>query len=423
MPYYQYSGRDSTGAMVDGYLDAASADEAASQLFSNSVTPIDIRESKKPQNRTQKKSEARRLPENASVVDRINDLLGANKIQIDDLIMFARQMYSLTKAGLPLDRAIRGLESSLTNPRFRFVLKDVTEGLENGQSLATALGRHPEVFSELFLSLVHVGENTGRLDLAFQEIGKYLELEKNTTKQVKSATRYPTFVIVALAVALAVVTVFVIPVFEDTFNRLGADLPWQTIALMSTSDFVINFWPLIIGSAAGGYFGFRYWISTESGRLEWDRRKLTFPLAGIILERVALGRFARTFSMVMNAGLPIIQGLAVVAGAVGNSYIAKNIMGMRDGIERGESLVVTATASKMFTPLVLQMIAVGEETGTIDELLGEVADFYDAEVEYDLKRLGDSIEPILIVMIAGLVLILALGVFLPIWDLSTAVNQ
>jgi MSHA biogenesis protein MshG len=424
MAHFHYSGRDTTGALVSGKIDAGSADDVAAQLFGDRVTPIEIREIRENRKKAPRPTSKKKLDlgPNATAIDRINATLSRNKIEVDELIMFARQMYSLTKAGLPLDRAIKGLEASLSNLVFRRILQDVIEGLENGMNLATALGQHPQVFSQLFLSLVHVGENTGRLDLAFREIGKYLELEKNTGQQVRSATRYPIFVMVAIAIALAVITVFVIPVFAETFARLGADLPWQTAALMNTSDFVVNYWPIILLFFFGSFFGFRYHISTERGRLSWDRHKLNIPLAGDVFERVALSRFARTFSMVMGAGVPIVQGLSVVAGAVGNSYVALNVNRMREGVERGESLHRTATNSKMFSPLVLQMIAVGEETGMVDELLAEVADFYDAEVEYDLKRLSDAIEPILITFIAGLVLILALGVFLPIWDLNTAIN-
>lgn len=422
MPYFQYSGRDNTGALVSGYLDASSADDVAAKLFGDSVTPIDIKITQKKEKAKKKSKETNvsALKTNANPMEKINNFLGANKVEADDLIMFSRQMFSLTKAGLPLDRAIKGLEASLTNKRFRAVLQDVINSLENGISLAAALGQHPAAFSNLYLSIIHVGENTGRLDLAFKEVGKYLELEKNTSKQVKSATRYPMFVMIAIAVAIGVVTVFVIPVFEDAFNRLGAELPWQTRVLMASSSFVVNYWPFILGFTFIAVSGFIRWKHSTSGRLRWDEITLKMPLAGPILERVALGRFSRTFAMVLTAGVPIVQGLNVVAGAVGNAFIAKNIDKMREGIERGESLHRTASASKMFTPLVLQMISVGEETGTVDELLVDVAEFYDTEVEYDLKKLGDSIEPILIVFIAGLVLILALGVFLPIWDLSSA---
>lgn len=420
MPNFEYSGRDPSGALISGTVSAGNADEAAAQLFGDNVTPINIRE---VAGQRARQRQTAGMDREASTLDNLNAFLARKRVEVDDLIMFARQMHSLTRAGLPLDRAMKGLEASLTNPLFKSVLQDIIEGLENGQSLATAMGNHPKVFSQLFLSLIHVGENTGRLDLAFKEIGRYLELEKNTRKQVKSATRYPLFVMGAMAVALAVITVFVIPVFSQTFERLGADLPWQTVALISTSDFVVNYWPLILLGTVGSFFWFRFWIRTESGRLSWDRRKMGFPLAGPVFEKVALARFSRTLGMVLNAGLPIVQGLNVVAGAVGNAYISSNVHKMREGVERGESLHRTAINSQMFTPLVLQMISVGEETGAVDELLTEVAEFYDAEVEYDLKQMSDAIEPILISFIAGLVLILALGVFLPIWDLNTAVQQ
>lgn len=422
MAHFQYRGRDLSGALVTGNIDAGSMDEAAAQLSIDSVTPIDIRETQKAKTKSKTKKKSY-LKEDASTIDRINAFLARDKIEIDELIMFTRQMYSLTKAGLPLDRAIKGLQASIKNPMFQAVLEDLIVGLESGTSLAGALGRHPKVFSDLFLSLVHVGENTGRLELAFQEIGRYLELEKQTAKKVKAATRYPTFVLLAMAVALGVITVFVIPVFKETFDSFGAELPWQTQALISTSNFVVNYWPLILLGIFGAIAGFTSWSNTEKGRLKWDEKKLGIPIFGDVLERIALARFARTFSMVMSAGVPIVQGLVIVAGAVGNAFVAKHVQKMREGVERGESLYVTAMNTGMFSPLVLQMIAVGEESGQVDELLNEVADFYDTEVQYDIDRLGDSIEPILIVFIAGLVLVLALGVFLPIWDLNTTVNN
>ena len=297
MPYFHYSGRNSSGVLVSGDIDAGSADDVAAQLVGDSVTPIEIREVKARQARAKKSPSSPRmdLDPDASVIDRINAFLAGNKIELDELIMFARQMYSLTKAGLPLDRSIKGLEASQSNLVFRRVLKDVITGLENGMNLASALGRHPKVFSQLFLSLVHVGENTGRLDNAFQEIGKYLELEKSTRKQIKSATRYPLFVLAAMAAALGVITVFVIPVFSQVFERLGADLPWQTVVLVNTSDFVINYWPLLLLAIFGSIFGFKNYIGTEGGRLNCDRSKLRLPLAGPVFEKIALGRFARSY--------------------------------------------------------------------------------------------------------------------------------
>jgi MSHA biogenesis protein MshG len=404
-------------------MDASSADDVVAALYGDSVTPIDIQPEIAAQgSREQRRAFDSKAQSSDGLWQQFRSLIGAAPVTIDEQIIFSRQMFSLIKAGLPLDKALKGLEASVSNAAFKRVLGDLIVSLENGLDLATSLGRHPDVFSQLFVSLIHVGENTGRLDQAFREIAKYLSLEQKTRKQVKKATRYPLFVLMSIAAAIALITVFVIPVFSSTFDRLGAALPWQTQLLIGVSDFAVAYWPLILLLGFGSAWGFRYYVNTVEGRLSWDRRKLKLPLAGGIFLRVALGRFARTFSMVMSAGVPIVQGLNIVSGAVGNAFVASHVQKMREGVERGESMHRTAAVSGLFTPLVLQMISVGEETGTIDELLAEVADFYDAEIEYDVERLGDAIEPILISIIGGLVLIMALGVFLPIWDLNTAVQ-
>lgn len=429
MPYYQYKARNTLGTLVNGVLEATTLDAAASELMGQGITPIDIQQTtarsrtEKPARGAANRSRPRTGTKSPSGFQQLNEALIRKKIDVNELIIFARQMRSLTKAGMPLDRALTGLQASVKNPKFRDLLQDVQQGLESGQNLATALGRHPKVFSPLFLSMVDVGENTGRLDLAFEQIGRYLELEKNTKKQVKSATRYPSFVLVTIAVALGVITYFVIPAFADTFARLGAELPFETRLLIGISDFVVQWWQFILGSIVALVVGFKVWGNSRRGGLIWDSKKMSLPLIGPVFKRVALARFSRTFSMVMKAGVPIVHGMGVVAGAVGNRYIARRILKMRDAISRGESLYNAALATNMFSPLVLQMISVGEESGTIDQLLEEVADFYDSEVEYDLKRLSEAIEPILIMVIGAMVLVLALGVFLPIWDLSSAASR
>lgn len=451
MATFEYKARNAAGALISGAVDATSLDDAAGELMAKGMIPIDIRGVNSAARRAatggnnngsnksgshrggsnkgalspaaRRAANARKGASQLSPMEALNELLLRKKIDINELIVFTRQMQSLTRAGMPLDRALSGLQASVKNPRFKALLNDVQKGLESGQNLSTALGQHPKVFSPLFLSLVDVGENTGRLDLAFEQIGRYLSLEKNTRKQVKSATRYPSFVVATIAVALAVITYFVIPAFSETFARLGAELPLETRILIGISDFVVQWWMFLLGGTVAIIVGFKTWTSSRVGRLIWDEMKMHLPLAGGIFERIALSRFARTFSMVMKAGVPIVHGMGVVAGAVGNKFIARRVLRMRDGISRGESLYATAVAADMFSPLVLQMIAVGEESGMVDQLLEEVADFYDAEVEYDLKRLGEAIEPILIMFIAGMVLVLALGVFLPIWDLSSAVNN
>lgn len=423
MANFTYKGRNQGGALVSGQLQAASLNAAAADLSGSNITPIDIFEIKDAKHAPVKKTDGSRTGGagvGGSRTARLNDMLAGNKVDISDLIIFSRQMYSLSKAGMPLDRALRGLEASISNLAMKRLLRDVTQQLEKGLDLTSAFSRHPKIFSPLYLALVSVGENTGRLDLAFEQVGKYLELERTTSKQVKSATRYPMFVMIAIAIALAIITVFVIPVFAETFEKLQAELPWQTIVLINISDFMVGYWYLMVAAIVAAVVAFQRWTSTAAGHSRWDQRKLGIPLVGGIFERVALSRFARTFAMMSKAGVPVVQSLGVIARAVGNKYIGDNVLKMQEAISHGESLYKAAVKSGMFSPLVLQMIAVGEEGGNVDELMAEVADFYDAEVEYDLKKLGSAIEPILIIFIAGMVLILALGVFLPIWDLASA---
>jgi len=223
-----------------------------------------------------------------------------------------------------------------------------------------------------------------------------------------------------MGIGLTVINMFVIPAFAKVFAQFHAQLPLPTRVLIATSQFFQDFWWLLALVVAGAIYGFIAWTNTDAGALRWDRIKLRLPVVGGLFERIALGRFTRTFAMMYRAGVPLLQTLSINSASVGNRYIGRAILSMREGVERGEALTRTATASGLFTPLVLQMMAVGEEAGALDDLFVEVADFYEQEVDYDLKQLADAIEPILIVGMGAMVLVLALGVFLPMWDLSSA---
>lgn len=404
MASFAYRGKGADGSIVSGRIEARDVDAAAEALFGNRITPIEIKG----------------VQDTKSGQIDLKQIFASSKITDVELITFARQMHNLTKAGLPLDRAIRGLEASLVNPAFKRVLQRVVSSLQRGSTLAEALSQHPKVFTELFINLVRVGENTGRLDLAFKDLARYIEVERTTSKQLKSATRYPSFVVGIMGVAIAVVTVFVIPAFQGVFERMGSNLPWQTQALVATSDFAVNYWPVLLIVILAGYGVFRYWVSNTAGAIAWDKMKTRMPIVGSIFERIALARFSKTFAILGRTGVPIVRALQVVSDIVGNKYIGQRIRSMADGVARGESLYVTAQRADIFLPLVLQMIAVGEESGNLPDLLEEVSDFYDSEVEYDLSKLTESIEPILVIFMAGLVLILALGVFLPVWELGAS---
>ena len=408
MASFRFSGRDAQGRKVSGSRQAASAEALAGVLLGERITPLSI--------------DAEQAPAAGSgdAWGALKKLFGRERVELEELIIFCRQMHSLSKAGVPIISAIGGLGESARNPYFRQVLQALRGDLEGGTAMSVALGSHPKVFNALFVSMISVGENTGQLDQAFRQLAGYLEMERETRKRIQQATRYPLFVLIAMTVALVVINWLVIPAFSKVFAQFHAELPWPTRVLIGFSTFMREWWWLIGFAFAGGVAALRRWIATEAGALAWDRYKLRLPIIGAIFERIALARFTSTFAMMYRAGLPLLQTLAINSHTVGNRHIGRAIVAMREGVERGEALTRGAAASGLFTPLVLQMMAVGEETGALDDLFVEVADFYEQEVDYDLKRLADAIEPILIVAMGAMVLVLALGVFLPMWELSSA---
>jgi len=236
--------------------------------------------------------------------------------------------------------------------------------------------------------------------------------------QIKAALRYPTFVMIAMAVAIVVINIFVIPSFAKVFDSMHAELPLLTRILLGFSNFMLAYWPVLIAAGVGIAFMFKRYISTVEGRFKWDTFKLSIPIAGKIVQKGTMARFARSFALASKSGVPITSALKLVAQTVDNEFIAKKVDGMRAGIERGESILRTANNAGVFNPLVLQMIAVGEESGALDDLMQEIADMYQRDMEYEIKTLGAQIEPILIVFLGVMVLILALGIFLPVWDLG-----
>ncbi|HZX33560.1 MAG TPA: type II secretion system F family protein [Rhodocyclaceae bacterium] len=405
MPNFAYKGRNSGGQMVEGVLEGASAGMVADLLLGQGLTPIEIKETRKAAG-TSAKSDGIQLFK--PVVGHI------------DILLFSRQLHTLLKAGVPIMRALAGLQESATNPAMKEVIRDVRESLEAGRELSVALARHPKVFSAFYISMVRVGEATGLLEEIFLRLFEHLEFERFMREQVKAALRYPVFVIIAMAVAIVVINLFVIPAFAKVFKGFGAELPLMTRLLLGFSDFMVAWWPAMLGGLVAAVFAFRAWTSTPKGRYDWEAIALRIPIAGKILHKAALARFARSFALGTRSGVPLMQALANSAQTVDNSYIAKRIDGMRDNVERGESVLRAAISAGFFTPVVLQMVAVGEESGALDDMMEEIGQMYQREVEYELKTLGAQIEPILIVALGVLVLILALGVFLPMWDLGKA---
>jgi len=407
VPVYQYRGRNQRGESVKGQIEAATPDVVATQLFNSGIVPIDI-----------SLTQAR-----ADILAALRGRFRGGKVELVDLILFSRQMYTLLKAGVPIMQALRGLRESTQNPAFIRVLASIGESLDTGLELSTSLKRHPEVFPPLFVSMVQVGETTGSLEEVFLQLAGYLEREKDTRDRVKSALRYPIIVMVAMVIALFIINIFVIPAFIKVFMSFRIQLPLPTRILIATSKFTVAYWPYMLGALAAAIFVVRNYVRTADGRYRWHRLKLKLPVAGKIIYKATLSRFTRALAVIIKAGVPLVAGMTVVSRAVDNDYISERILQMRDGVERGETIGRTAQATGMFPPLVIQMINVGEESGAVDILMMNVAEFYDREVDYDIKNLSAAIQPILIVFMGILVLILALGVFLPMWDLVQAVRK
>jgi MSHA biogenesis protein MshG len=398
MPIFEYKGRTDDGMMVSGTQEAADLDALGAALIISKITPIEIKQK-------------------AAGAVAIN--LFEEKVTSLDVMLFSKQMYTLLKAGIPIMRALAGIQSSVGNAKLAQVVGQLRVSLDAGRELSMAMTEHPKVFDNFYISMIRVGEGTGNLDNIFLRLAQHIEFERFMRGQIKSALQYPTFVLTAMAIAIVVINVMVIPQFEKVFASMHTDLPFITQMLIAFSSFMRNYWFVLIAMIVGAVWMFKSYVSTAAGRSQWDRYKMRIPIAGKIIFKGTMARFARSFALSTRSGLPILSALRLVSQTVENDYLAAKILSMSAGIERGETILRTATQTGVFNPLVLQMIAVGEESGSLDDLMQEIADMYQADVEYDVKTLGAQIEPILIIFLGALVLVLALGVFLPIWDMSS----
>ncbi len=404
MATFAWRGRNARGELVAGQLDAVGESAVADQLVSMGVAPVHI---------------AVASATDASTVDwwaRLN----RKAIAVEDILVFSRQMYTLNKAGVPILRAFAGLQASAVKPAMVDMLKDIRASLDQGRELSLALARHIAVFGAFYISMIRVGEMTGRLTEVFLRLNEHMEFERDVRERIKQALRYPSFVVLAMAIALVIINIFVIPVFAKVFAGFNSELPLITRGLLAFSAWMVAWWYLLLAGLVGAVVLVRGYLRTQEGRYRWDSRKLKLPIVGDIVLKATLARFARSFALSSQSGVPLVQALTVVAQTVDNAYIGSRIEQMRDGIERGESISRCAAATGVFTPVVLQMIAVGEETGELDSLLFEIAGMYERETDYNIKGLSAAIEPVMLAAIAILVLLLALGVFLPLWNLGQA---
>ncbi len=405
MQAFAWRGRNHLGELITGVIDADGENAVADQLLAGGVTPVQISVAGTSLSAPTQNWWA---------------ALRAAPVSTEEVLIFSRQMYTLQRAGVPILRALAGLQASTAKPALVALLIDLRAGLDQGRELGTAMTRHPAIFSAFYLAMIRVGEMTGRLTDVFLRLSEHLEFELDVRARIKQALRYPIMVIAAIAIALVVINLFVLPTFASVFAGFKAELPLMTRILLGFSTWTVRWWPLLLALAIGVAWWLRAWLATPAGRYRWDRMKLRLPLAGPIILKATLARFARSFALASKSGVAISQAMTVVAQTVDNAFIGERIQQMRDGVERGEALSRCAAATGVFTPIVLQMIAVGEETGALDTLLVDIAQMYERETDYAIKGLASAIEPILLLVIGALVLCLALGVFLPMWNLGSA---
>lgn len=406
MPEFHYIAYTKQGDRITGKREASNEEALISTLIAESLTPLEI-------------SLVKLSAKNIKSTYFTMPYFMQSKVTTKDLQMFCQQLYTLLKAGIPMISTISKLVETTKNKTLQKALTIVLDKLNDGQSLSVGLTESPQIFIPFFINLIRVGEHTGKLEAVLLHLIEYLELEEDTRNKIKGAYRYPKMVCFALLIALFIISTLVIPAFSQLFTSFNQELPIPTQILIVTSNFIIQYWYFLIGGLICAYLIFRYVVHTSWGAVEWSKLQLHIPIMGWIIHRIILARFAKLFAMVLRTGFTAVEGLELVGASTNNAFFAEKIKEIAELIRQGYTIAGAITQSKLFSPLVIQMITVGEESGNLDTLLDEVAEFYQRELTYDIAHLSQLIEPILLVVVGIFVLILALGVFLPMWDMAS----
>ena len=340
-----------------------------------------------------------------------------HRVKFSDLNMFTRQLYTLQKAGLPMLGSLYAIRDQSGNATMEEVVDQIAKRIESGSKLSEAMENYPLVFSPVYISMVRSGEISGRLSEILDRLASLGEHDEKVQMHIKSAMRYPIIVVVSLIVGFISLILFVVPKFTDLFGRYDAALPLPTQALVLIYTMITTYWWLALILIGVAFFGTLKFVSTPFGRMTADKVILRVPVFGPLLLKISLSRFCRITSTLLTSGVPILQILDLVKDVVGNVYISSAVVNIRQSVNDGKGMLAPMRASGLFPPVVTQMVAVGEETGKLDELLTHVSDYYDSQIDYTINNLVSLIEPILILFLGGTVLFIALGIFMPMWGL------
>lgn len=401
MPNFSYKAKNKNGETITGEMAGLSEAAIGEALIQSGVFPFMIEEQSEGSGKKEKGISPKKV----------------------NILTLTRQLYTLVRSGIPISKALKSLEVSNADPEMRELFKDLRSSLDNGYELHVAIQKHPQIFNKFYVNMVRIGELTGRLEQVLLELYDFLQFEADMKKRATTAIRYPIFILSVMAIAFSVMMIFVIPTFGDIYKGFGAELPWPTRILIATSNFMISYGIFIFLGVAFGIHSFLNYIKSEVGDMWWSEFKFKLPIIGKTLKKSVLARFSKGFSLSLKSGIPILQGLSTVQYILENSFVEKHIDDIKHSIERGNTLYSSMKNTEVFDSLVLEMMATGEETGELEAMCDEISLFYDQEISYELSNLSAYIEPIMLLILGGLLLIMALGVFLPIWDLGTVVMK
>ncbi len=392
---------------VTGIIEAASYDEALLFLYDKGIE-------------AQKVVEASALDEIKEKIDYLNKRFA--RVKLSELIVFTRQFATLFSAGVPIGVILERLSEQTVSVKLKDVVGVIKNDVNGGMSLSEAFSKHKKVFSPLYINMLRVGEESGTLDIVLDRLASILETELDTRNKIKTATRYPKMVISAIVVAFTIIITFVIPRFVSLFSHFGAQLPLPTRILIGINYVFHHYWWMVLIAVIALIFAFREYKKTEKGRYNIDKYMLKIPVIGTLVHKIYVSRMIRILGLLYKSGIAIIDALKIVSNVTGNVIAKQAVEDIGRDVEGGATISVPFLKSAFFPNVVSDMVAVGEETGRLDEMLFKAADYYDEEIDYAIKNLSSAIEPILLVFIAGMVLLLALGVFLPMWNLIHVVH-
>ena len=404
MPIFEYKVKDANGTDLSGRKEAQDLNTVVNELKGQGYLILSITEAKA-------KGSVGNKPARGS------------KIKLDDLLVFARQMATMVQAGIPLVQTLDILSEQTDNPGFKLIIESIKNDVEAGKNFSDGLEMHKKVFSPLFISMVRAGESSGTLDEILDRLATYLEKMSNLQKKIKSAMIYPCVVFGIAILITTLMLVFIIPKFAEIFQSLNAKLPAPTQILIDISHFVRSQILLVLGAAAAIFFLIRAFIRTPAGRIWWDRLKLRMPIFGVLFLKSAISKFSRTLATLVKSGVPILSSLEIVGTTAGNRVIELALSDIKNSIREGEGIAGPLESKGIFPPMVVRMIAVGEETGELEEMLVKVADFFDAQVDAAVDGLSSLLEPLIIAFLGVVIGGIVVAMFLPILSLSQAIKM